>query len=207
MSLSPSFKDFCCSLKQSIPFSYETLDVSCDSRDYQSSFYLPFYGHFFCVIFSSCLIWKCDTSVFTPAFCYFINVIIWYKIFRSSFIFSQYVYLCNVIMLGLKKTNQGFRLTSVKTISWSECSGKVSTGSAYGAGSAYPSAAAEITPSFCWDSCFFVFKLVFYVVLCTIILSVFLFSHDVVSLFSIYEFKCPSAIFLPSFSTIIKLSG
>ena len=67
-------------------------------------------------------------------------------------------------------------------------------------GSADPSRAPEITPSFWWSSCCLAFSFLCRI-LCTIIgLFVFLFfSHGVVSLFSIYEFEYPSGIFRPSF--------
>ena len=45
-------------------------------------------------------------------------------------------------------------------------------------------------------------SLVFYVVSCVLLfgcLGFFIFSHNVVSLFSIYEFDCSSDIFHPSF--------
>ena len=70
-----------------------------------------------------------------------------------------------------------------------------------GAGSAYPPGAPEIIPSFWWGSCclFFSFLCCF---MCTnvCIFVFFIFSHDIVSLFSIYEFDCPSGIFRLSFS-------
>ena len=49
------------------------------------------------------------------------------------------------------------------------------------------------------------YSLVLYVVSCvllTILFVFFIFSHGVVSLFSIYEFDCPSGIFHPSFQMI-----
>ena len=74
------------------------------------------------------------------------------------------------------------------------------TGATCGAGSAYPSGAPEITPSLWWGSCCLLFGFLCCVV-CTIVclFVFFIFSHGVVSLFSIYEFDCPYGIFRPSF--------
>ena len=61
--------------------------------------------------------------------------------------------------------------------------------------------------SFCWDSCYLFFSF-----LCCFMCSIvylfvfFIFSHGVVSLFSIYEFDCPSGIFPPSFKDILLLT-
>ena len=71
------------------------------------------------------------------------------------------------------------------------------TGATCGAGSTYPSGASEFTPSFWWGSCCLFFS--FCVVSCVLLFVLFRFSHGVVSLFSIYEFDCPSGIFRPSF--------
>ena len=62
-----------------------------------------------------------------------------------------------------------------------------------GAGSAYTSGAAEITPVF--GVVHVAYSLVFYVVSCVLLVVFFFFNHGVVSLFSIYE----SGIFRPSF--------
>ena len=53
------------------------------------------------------------------------------------------------------------------------------------------------TPSFWWGSCclFFSFYVVSYVLFCLVLF--FIFSHGVVSLFSIYEFDCPLLSFVP----------
>ena len=74
------------------------------------------------------------------------------------------------------------------------------TGTTCGAGSAYPSGAPEITPSFWWGSCCLFFSFLC-CVMCTIVclFVILIFSHGVVSLFSIYEFDCLSGIFRPSF--------
>ena len=71
----------------------------------------------------------------------------------------------------------------------------------YGAGSAYPNVAPEITPSFWWGSCCLFFSFLCFV-MCTIVclFVFFIFSHGVFSLFSIYEFDCPSGVFRPSFT-------
>ena len=56
-------------------------------------------------------------------------------------------------------------------------------------------------PSFWWGSCCLVFSFLCFV-FCTIIylaVCLFIFSHGVVSLFSIYEFDCLSGIFRSSF--------
>jgi len=70
------------------------------------------------------------------------------------------------------------------------------------AGSAYPSGAPEITPCFWWGSYCFFFSFL-YCVMCTIVclFFLFIFSHGVVSLLSIYEFDCPSDIFRSSFNS------
>ena len=75
---------------------------------------------------------------------------------------------------------------------------KFMTGATCGAGSVHPSGAPEITPSFWWGSCCLFFSFIF-CVNCTIVclFVLFIFSHGVVSLFSIYEFCCPSGIFRP----------
>ena len=74
------------------------------------------------------------------------------------------------------------------------------TGATCGAESAYPSRAHEITPSFWWGTYCFVLSFLCCVMCTTICLFVFIiFSHGVVSLFSIYEFDCPSGIFRLSF--------
>ena len=79
-------------------------------------------------------------------------------------------------------------------------------GATCGAGSAYPSGAPEITLSFWWGSCCLVFS---FLRLCCVFcanmcLFVFLFvSHDVVSLFSIHVFDCPSDIFCSSFTVCL----
>ena len=68
------------------------------------------------------------------------------------------------------------------------------------------SGAPEITHSF--GGVRVAYSLVFYVVSCVILfvcLSFFIFSHGVVSLFSIYEFDCPSGIFRPSFTQYFEL--
>ena len=77
------------------------------------------------------------------------------------------------------------------------------TGATCGAETAYLSGAHEITPSFWWCSCCLFFSFIS-CVMCTIVcLSIcfffFIFTHGVVSLFSIYEFVCTSGIFRPSF--------
>ena len=76
------------------------------------------------------------------------------------------------------------------------------TGATSEAGSAYPSGAPEITPSFRWGSCYLFFSFLC-CVMCTIVclFVFFIFIHGVVSLFSIYEFDCPSGIFRPFFVT------
>ena len=78
------------------------------------------------------------------------------------------------------------------------------TGATCGAGSAYPSGAPEITPSFWWGSCCLFFSFLC-CVMCTIVclFVFFIFSLVVVSLFSIYEFDCPSGIFRPSFMIVL----
>ena len=56
---------------------------------------------------------------------------------------------------------------------------------------------------FWWGSCFLFFSFlccVMYTIVCLFVL--FIFNHDVVSLFSIYEFDCPSGIFRPSFGPV-----
>ena len=60
-------------------------------------------------------------------------------------------------------------------------------------------------PSFWWGSCCLFFSFL-YCVMCTIVclFVFFIFSHGVVSLFSIYDFDCPSGIFRPSFTLIRK---
>ena len=70
------------------------------------------------------------------------------------------------------------------------------TGVTCGAG---PFGAPDITPSFLWGLCCLVFIFQSGVLHTIVWLFVFfLFSHAVVSLFSIYEFECPSGIFRPS---------
>ena len=69
------------------------------------------------------------------------------------------------------------------------------TGTTCWAGSAYPSGTPEITPSFWWGSCCLLFSFLccdMCNIVCLFVL--FIFSHSVVSLFSIYEFDCPSGI-------------
>ena len=67
------------------------------------------------------------------------------------------------------------------------------------AGSAYPSAAPKITPSFWCGSCCLFFSFLC-CVMCTIVCSsFFIFIHGVVSLFSMYDFDWPSGYFLLSF--------
>ena len=74
----------------------------------------------------------------------------------------------------------------------------------YIAGSVYPSVVPEITLSFWWGSCCLFFSFLC-CVMCTIVclFVLFIFSHGVVSLFSIYEFDCPSDIFRPSSMNIL----
>ena len=61
-------------------------------------------------------------------------------------------------------------------------------------------------PRFWWGSCCLVLWVQCCVLCIIICLFVFLFfSHGIVSLFSIYEFDCPSGIFHPSLSSSIKL--
>ena len=81
------------------------------------------------------------------------------------------------------------------------------TGATCGAGSANPSGAREITPSFWWGSCCLFFSFLCYV-MCTIVclFVFFIFSHGIASLFSIYEFDCPFGIFRPSFFSSFKQS-
>ena len=78
-------------------------------------------------------------------------------------------------------------------------------GATCGAGSAYPSAAPEITPSFWWGSCCLFFSFIC-CLMCTIVclFVFFIFSHGVVSLFSINDFDCPSGIFRHSLLTHIN---
>ena len=72
-------------------------------------------------------------------------------------------------------------------------------GATFGAGSANSSGAPEITPSFWWGSCCLFFSFICCVMCTNVCLFVlFICSHGVVSLFSIYEFDCPSGIFRPS---------
>ena len=74
------------------------------------------------------------------------------------------------------------------------------TGATCGAGSAYPSGAPEIIPSFWWGSCCLFFSFLCCVMCAIVCLFVFfIFSHGVVSLFQISEFYCPFGIFRPSF--------
>ena len=74
------------------------------------------------------------------------------------------------------------------------------TGATCRAGSAYPSEAPEITPSFWWGLCCLFFSFLCCVMFSFVCLFVFFhFSPGVVSLFSIYEFDCPSDIFRRSF--------
>ena len=80
------------------------------------------------------------------------------------------------------------------------------TGATCGTWSAYPSGAPEITPSFWSGSCclFFSFPCcVMWSIVCLFVF--FICRHGVVSLFSIYEFDCPSGTFRPSF-IIMKIS-
>ena len=58
-------------------------------------------------------------------------------------------------------------------------------------------------PSFWRGSCCLFFSFLCCII-CTIVclFVLFIFSHDVVSLFSIYEFDCPSGIFRPSFKAV-----
>ena len=49
------------------------------------------------------------------------------------------------------------------------------------------------------------YSLIFYVVSCVLLFVFFIFSHGVVSLFSIYEFDCPSGIFCPPFMTCTQI--
>ena len=62
--------------------------------------------------------------------------------------------------------------------------------------------AHENTPSYCWGSCCSVFSFLCCFLCSFIFLFVFfIFSHGVVSSFSIYEFISSSGIFCPSFIT------
>ena len=64
------------------------------------------------------------------------------------------------------------------------------TGARCRAGSAYPSGAHKITPSFWWSSCCLFFSFLCCVMCAIVCLFVFfIFSHCVVSLFSFYEFN------------------
>ena len=78
------------------------------------------------------------------------------------------------------------------------------TGATCGAGSAYPSGAHEITPSFWWGSCCLFFSFLCYVMGTIVCLFVFfIFRHGVVSVFWFFsEFECPSGIFRPSFNAL-----
>ena len=82
------------------------------------------------------------------------------------------------------------------------------TGATCGAGSAYPSGAPVITPSFWWGSCCLFFSFLC-CVMCTIVclFVFFIFSHGVVSLFSIYEFDCPLVSFVPLLYRHIFIDG
>ena len=81
------------------------------------------------------------------------------------------------------------------------------TGTTCGAGSAYPSGALEISPSFWWGSCCLVLSFLC-CVLCTIIcVGLFIFSHGVVSLFLIYEFECHSGNFRQALFHIVCIQG
>ena len=81
------------------------------------------------------------------------------------------------------------------------------TGAKCAAGSAYHSGAPEITPSFWWGSCCLFFSFLC-CVMCTIVclFVIFIFSHGVFSLSSIYEFDCPFGIFRPSSITEFVLT-
>ena len=75
------------------------------------------------------------------------------------------------------------------------------TGATCGAGSAYPSGAPEITPSFLGGSCCLFFSFLCCVCYCCLFVF-FILGHGVVSLFSIFEFDCPFGIFRPSFKQL-----
>ena len=69
----------------------------------------------------------------------------------------------------------------------------------------YLSSAPEIKPSFWWSSCCLVFSFLCCVMCAIICLFVFfIFSHGVVSLYSIYEFDSPSVFISPLFSVILS---
>ena len=88
---------------------------------------------------------------------------------------------------------------AIYRICYSMCN---TTGATCETGSAYPSGASEITPSFWWGSCCLFFSFLCCVMCIVVCLFVFfIFSHGVVSLFSIYQFDCTSGIFRPSFKS------
>ena len=69
-----------------------------------------------------------------------------------------------------------------------------------GAGSAYPSGAHEITPSF--GGVRVVYSLVFYVGSCVLLFVFFIFSHGVVSYFRFMSLTVPLVSFVPLLSNL-----